>query len=62
MGFGVGKARIKDKTSYYVVAYFFPRGNLPGEFDRNVLPKGSVSRNAAVVEQGGRKTCEEECR
>ncbi|CAN0011703.1 unnamed protein product, partial [Sphacelaria rigidula] len=41
VGFGVGKARIKDKTSYYVVAYFFPRGNLPGEFDRNVLPKGS---------------------
>lgn len=43
VGFGVGKALYKGKKMYYVVAYFFPRGNLPGEFGQNVLPKGSVS-------------------
>lgn len=43
VGFGVGTSKNKGKRTYYVVAYFFPRGNQPGEFGRNVLPKGTVS-------------------
>lgn len=48
---------MKGKTSYYVVAYFFPRGNQPGEFAQNVLPKGSVSNkpfNVISIETVGR--------
>lgn len=44
VGFGVGKAIYKGKKSYYVAAYFFPKGNLPGEYSCNVLPKETVSQ------------------
>lgn len=42
MGFGVSRALYKGKSTVWVVAYFFPKGNQAGDFARNVLPPGSV--------------------
>lgn len=43
VGFGMGKAKYKGVLTFFVVAYFFPKGNEPTDFARNVLRKGSVS-------------------
>lgn len=42
VGFGVSRALYKGKSTVWVVAYFFPKGNQAGDFARNVLPLGSV--------------------
>lgn len=42
VGFGVSRAMYKGKSTQWVVAYFFPKGNQSGDFARNVLPRGSV--------------------
>lgn len=42
VGFGVSRAMYKGKSTVWVVAYFFPKGNQAGDFARNVLPRGSV--------------------
>eukprot|EP00903_Cladosiphon_okamuranus_P017067 g15729.t1 len=42
IGFGVSRALYKGKSTVWVVAFFFPRGNQAGDFARNVLPPGSV--------------------
>ncbi|CAM9310602.1 unnamed protein product [Laminaria digitata] len=42
VGFGMGRAKYKGVLTFFVVAYFFPKGNEPSDFARNVLRKGSV--------------------
>ena len=48
VGFGMGKAKYKGVMTYFVVAFFFPKGNEPSDFARNVLRKGSVSSVVTV--------------
>lgn len=53
VGFGVGKAKYKGVLMYFVVAYFFPKGNDPADYARNVLPKGSVSSSTSEQQCDG---------
>lgn len=42
VGFGVSLSSYKGKSTVWVVAYFYPKGNQADDFARNVLPKGTV--------------------
>ena len=36
---GVGRAKSRDGTKWYIVTNYYPAGNYVGEYKSNVLPK-----------------------
>ena len=61
VGFGVSRAKYKGKSTVWVVAFFYPKGNQTGEFGRNVLPRsvrdgdgGSTARRESREERARR--------